>query len=137
MGPQSRRLTGLAALAFGAAAVVLAVTCARGRAVDVQHVTPDTPDSVFVEVINDNYYDARLYALYAGGARYPLGTVGGNLSQARVAIPWTPRPLVVELFLVIGGGHYVSDVLSPQPGEVVQVRLPPNLDASGFFRRVR
>ena len=92
---------------------------------------------MFVEVINDNYYDARLYALYAGGARYPLGTVGGNLSQAQVAIPWTPRPLVVELFLVIGGGHYVSDVLSPQPGEVLQVRLPPNLDASGFFRRVR
>ncbi len=127
------------ALPFGpaAAVVVLVVACARGRGVDIPRVaTPDTSDSVFVEVINDNYYDARLYARYAGGARYPLGTVGGNLRQARVAIPWTPRPLVVELFLVIGGGHYVSDVLSPQPGEVVQVRLPPNLDASGVFRRV-
>ena len=126
-----------AAKASTAALVALAAACIRGRAVDVQHAaTPDAPDSVFVEIINDNYYDARLYALYASGARYPLGTVGGNLRQARVAIPWTPRPLVVELLLVVGGGHYVSAAVSPQPGEAVQVRLPPNLDASGFFRRV-
>lgn len=120
-----------------AAVIVVTAACIRGRAVDVQHAaTPDAPDSVFVEVINDNYYDARLYVLYAGGARYPLGTVGGNLRQARVAVPWTPRSLVVELFVVVGGGHYLSDAVTPQPGEVVEVRLPPNLDASGFFRRV-
>jgi len=115
---------------------VLAAACAHGRATDVRQApAAEAPDSVFVEVINDNYYDARLYAVYAGGARYPLGTVGGNLRQARVAIPWSPRPLVVELLLVIGGGRYVSDALSAQPGEVVEIRLPPNLDASGFFRR--
>ena len=97
---------------------------------------PAAPDSVFVEIVNDNYYDARLHAIYEGGMRYPLGTVGGNRRQAAVAIPWQPRPLEVTVTLIIGGGAYVSDRIDVAPGDIVAVRVPPNIASSIFFRRI-
>jgi hypothetical protein len=128
-----------AALAAAAAGLAwLGVACARARDAHVQPGTLGAArDSVFVEVVNDNYYDARVHMIYAGGARHSLGTIAGNGRQPALAIPWQPRTLVVEVTLVIGGGVYRSDAIDVAPGDVVQVRVPANLDASGFFRRVR
>jgi len=49
------------------------------------------PDSVIVVLLNENYYAARVHAVYAGGQRRPLGTIPGNGGHARVTIPWEPR----------------------------------------------
>lgn len=94
------------------------------------------PDSIFVEVINDNYYDARVHIIYESGARYSVGTIGGNTRQAAVALPWQPRALVIEIALIVGSGVYRSDALDVAAGDVVEVWVPPNLDVSVFFRRV-
>lgn len=115
--------------------MLLALACARRRD-GAQLAARALPDSVFVEVINENYYDARVHLIYAGGARHPLGTIGGNQRQPAVAIAWQPRSFVVEVTLIIGGGVYRSDAIDVTAGDVVEIRVPPNLDASGFFRRI-
>ena len=105
---------------------------------------PDAPapaarggDSVLVEVVNDNYYDARIHLVYDGGTRHSLGTVASNGRQAAKAIPWLPRPLYVEVTLVVAGGVYRSQAIDVIRGEVLEIRVPANLETSGFFRRVR
>jgi hypothetical protein len=122
-------------LVTAAGLVLLGVACARPQGVRPSAAAA-VPDSVFIEVVNDNYYDARLHLIYDGGGRYALGTVGGNGRQPVAAFPWEPRPLLVEVTLIVGGGVYRSDRIDVAKGDVLQIRVPVNLDASGFFRRV-
>ena len=119
------------------ALVILGVACAgrqgtRAEAGDA----PAAADSVFVTVVNDNYYDARIHVVYDGGARYPLGTIASNHREPVITIPWLPRPFVVEVTLVIAGGVYRSQPMDASRGEFVEIRVPANLSQSGFFRRV-
>jgi hypothetical protein len=123
--------------AVGVALVVLGAACGLGRgARRASAETPAQPDSLFVEVINDNYYDARLHLIYEGGGRLSLGTVPGNERQPVHAVPWYPRRLTVEVRLVIGGGVYRSQPIDAAKGDILQIRVPANLETSGFFRRV-
>ncbi|MBI4419263.1 MAG: hypothetical protein HY560_00410 [Gemmatimonadetes bacterium] len=97
---------------------------------------PEPPDSVVVEVVNDNFYDARIHAAYDGGHRLSLGTIAGNGNRAEVTIPWEPRPIVFQILFIIGGTAYVSHPVEVERGDIIEVRLPRNIDMSGFFRRV-
>lgn len=116
---------------------LLLVTCARSSGVAIQNNQLDAPpDSVYVEVINENFYDARVHAVYDGGHRHTLGTIHGNGGRREVALGWQPRPLTFEISFVIGGTAYVSYPVDVVRGDIVEVRLPPNIEASGFFRRV-
>ncbi len=94
-------------------------------------------DSVTVAITNDNFYDARIHAQYDGGHRYALGTIAGNGQQAEVTIRWEPRPIIFEIMFIISGAVYLSQPVQALPGDIIEIRLPPNIDASGFFRRVR
>ena len=118
---------------------VLGVACARApKDVRLEPAAPEAaPAGIAVEVVNDNYYDARIHVIYEGGMRRSLGTISGNGHRAKVEIPWQPRALVVEVTLIIGGGVYRSDRIHVSPGDVLDVRVPANLESSGFFRRVR
>jgi len=116
--------------------IVAALACARRRDASVQSDATGAGDSMFVAVINENYYDARVHLVYDGGAPYSLGTVGGNQRTAVRTVPWLPRPLVVEVSLIVGGGTYRSDRIDVARGDVLEIRVPPDLQTSGFFRRV-
>lgn len=119
--------------------VLVALTsaaCAR-RQYDTPDTAPALPDSIFVDAYNDHFYDARVHAVYAGGQRRSLGTIGGNGGHTRVALVWEPHALVFEIDFIISGLTYVSQPIDVTRGEIVEVRLPPNIDQSGFFRRVR
>ena len=120
------------------ALVVSTVACPRGRPdVSVKDSeSPKAPDSVFVEVTNDHFYEARVHAIYDGGQRFSLGTIAGNGNHAQVAIGWQPRSIVFEINFVVGAGVYLSYPVEAAPGDVIEVRVPPNIEASGFFRRV-
>lgn len=96
----------------------------------------EEPDNITIAITNDNFYDARIHAQYDGGHRYSLGTVAGNGQQAEVMIRWEPRPITFEIMLIISGAVYLSYPVQVLPGDTVEIRLPPNIDASGFFRRV-
>lgn len=95
------------------------------------------PDSIVVDVLNENYYAARIHAVHTGGQRRSLGTIPGNGGRARLALAWEPRALVFEVLLVTLGAAYVSYPVDVAPGESIDVRVPSNINESGFFRRVR
>jgi len=116
--------------------VIALAACGGGREVRVQRAAaPAVPDSIYVEIVNNYFYDARMYALYGGGARYPLGIVVGKGEVVRAAIPWQPRRLTFDIYFIGESTEYYSDDLDLEPGDVVQLTIPPNIASSAFFRR--
>ncbi len=113
--------------------------CSRASALLVEDDpwAEEEPDSITVALTNDNFYDARIHAQYDGGNRYSLCTIAVNGQQVEVTIRWEPRPLIFEIMFIISGAVYLTHPVQALPGDVIEVRLPPNIDASGFFRRVR
>jgi hypothetical protein len=123
-------------LTTAVALALLGSACAAGSQEIDESAVLALPDSIYVEVVNDNFYDARVHAIYQGGARYTLGTIHGNGGHSETALAWQPRMLTFEVSFIIGGGAYVSHPVDVARGDVVEVRLPQNIEASGFFRRV-
>lgn len=117
--------------------VALAVACSsKDTGSVVVGAGPAIADSVAVEVVNDNYFDARVYAIYAGGAKHPLGTIRSHNSESDLKIAWQPRRLAFEVHLVTGLRTYLSHEIDVSPGDYVQLRLPPDFEVSDTFRRV-
>lgn len=94
-------------------------------------------ERVVVDAVNENYYEARVHAVYEGGQRRSLGTVAGNGGRTRMSLPWEPRPLLFEVLLVTEGSTYVSQSVNVSPGDSLNLVIPSNISESGFFRRVR
>ena len=97
---------------------------------------PAFREEIAVRVINDNYYSARIRAVYDGGNRYSIWTVESHSTVDDLVIPWQPRLLWFEIDLIVGPGFYLSDRVHVAPGDLVELRLPPDLEESGFFRRI-
>ncbi|MFW6331528.1 MAG: hypothetical protein ACOC3J_07370 [Gemmatimonadota bacterium] len=93
-------------------------------------------DSVHVLVVNEHYYDARVHAVYAGGHRHALGTIAGNGGTTEATLNWEPHPLVFQIGFIISGHNYVTEPVDLVRGEHIELRLPPNIEMSGHFRRV-
>jgi hypothetical protein len=93
-------------------------------------------ESIVINAVNENYYDARVHAQYAGGQRRSLGTIAGNGGRSRTVIAWEPRSLVFVIVLLTEGSTYVSQTVDVPAGDSIEVRVPANISESGFFRRV-
>ncbi|HSK21371.1 MAG TPA: hypothetical protein VK912_19600 [Longimicrobiales bacterium] len=119
-------------IAATAVLLILSAACAGRQERD----GAAAPEDVVIEAFNDHFYDARVHAVYTGGQRRSLGTIPGNGGTTRTALAWEPHALVFEVSFIISGAEYVSLPVEVSPGEHVEVRLPPNIDQSGFFRRV-
>lgn len=126
---------------IGLAFIAVTVAACAGTSeneIEVQPAaSPVTQDSIYVRVINDHFYDARVYVLYDGGERHSLGLHIGHTESQLIPVLWQPRRLEFEISFIAQAGLYLSDDLSLQPGEVVQLTIPPNIASSAFFRRVR
>ncbi len=92
---------------------------------------------VAVHVVNDNYYSARVRAFYDGGNQYIIGTVESHTTADTFEIPWDTGALWFEVDLITGPGRYLSEKVLVEPGDIVELRLPPDIEESGFFRRIR
>ena len=134
---QSVNVKRLAVLVTLLAGVPLtAAACGGGRDVTVQHAAvPHVGDSIYVEIVNEHFSDARVHAIYDGGHRYTLGLVIGHTKAPLNGIPWQPHPLVLEISFIAAGGPYYTHDLLLEPGDVITVRIPPNIETSAFFRR--
>ena len=128
----SRHIMTAVALALG----VIACTRSPGTKADGA-AGAARPDSILVDALNENYYEARIHAVYAGGQRRSLGTIAGNGGRTRVAMAWDARALVFEVVFVTDGSAYVSLPVDVVPGQTLDLRVPSNIAESGFFRRVR
>ncbi|HUG41106.1 MAG TPA: hypothetical protein VMM12_11505 [Longimicrobiales bacterium] len=117
------------------ALALLGAACAGNQGVYDAAGEP-LPDSIYVDALNDNFYDARIHAVYTGGQRRTLGTLAGNGGHLEQALGWEPHALVFVISFIISGRTYVSHPVDVSRGERVELRLPPNIDQSGFFRRV-
>jgi hypothetical protein len=120
------------------AVVVAALGC--GGSQPVHDASPESfsvPDSIDVEVINQNYYDANIYAIYGEAERRWVGNVPGVGTRSSFVLPWYPRTLAFEIDFVVGPGVFISDRVDVARGDAVQLTVPPNILASGFFRRLR
>ena len=126
---------------IGAVTTVLAWTlavaaCGGASEVEVRHApTPHSADSIYVDVVNDYFYDARVYALYEGGHRYTLGIITGHSESPTTAVLWQARPIVFEISFIGAPGLYLSDELMLEPGDAIKLTTPPNIASSAFFRR--
>jgi hypothetical protein len=121
-----------------AALAIVGVACATpGGSKEGQAAARPRPDSIHVDVLNENYYAARIHAAYDGGQRRSLGTIDGNGARSKVTIVWEPRQLVFEIAFVTDGSLYTTHPVDVVPGESIELRLPQNISASGFFRRLR
>jgi len=125
-------------VSLSAVIVFGAVACAGNRGgIAVTH--PESAfarDSITISVLNDHWYDARVYVVYGDAIRYPLGVVANKREAGPFTIPWHVQPLAMEVDFIIEYGRYLSDEILVDPGDLVELRIPPNIAASGFFRIV-
>lgn len=83
------------------------------------------PDRVPVEVENQNFYEATIYA-YRNGARVRLGEVPGN-QTATLSAPFPPRGEISFDIRLLAVGAYTSQSVAVSPGDTVRIVVPANL----------
>ncbi|MDH3457112.1 MAG: hypothetical protein OER90_09745, partial [Gemmatimonadota bacterium] len=128
MGRHSAAITTTLVITIAAAAA-----CGGAREIEVRHAAvPEVDDSVYVQVSNDQFYDARVYVLYEGGARYSLGLITGHMKSAVTPVLWQPRPMLFEISFIAREGLYYSEEVVVDPGDMVFVSIPPNIGSSAF-----
>ncbi|UCC72310.1 MAG: hypothetical protein JSV86_18380 [Gemmatimonadota bacterium] len=132
-----RNITGSIALYWIAVTVAACAGTSENEIQVEPAMAPAPRDSIYVRVINAHFYDARVFALYEGGERHPLGLVVGHTESQLIPILWQPRRLEFEISFIAETGLYLSDDLSLEPGDVVHLTIPPNIATSAFFHRVR
>ena len=93
-------------------------------------------ESFVLDIVNENFYAARVHATWDGANRRPLGTIDGNGGRTRATVAWQPRALAFEIQLVTEGSSWLSLPVDVSPGDSIELRIPSNLRESGFFRRM-
>lgn len=118
------RRTGLAL----AAAVAIALTsCATGSASgDDPYAGGVGTRDVTVLVENLNTSDATLYMIWGAGNRVRLGRIN-SLSEAEFTTRWYHPDVRMEARF-LAGQTYTTNSLPVSPGEILELKLPGNLD---------
>lgn len=88
-------------------------------------------EAVTVEVENQNFYDATIYAI-GDGSRSRLGTVVGNTRQ-KFRLPWVPRDVRFEIRLQ-AGGTFTTHSLPVNPGDQLHLTVTMDLSLSTVRR---
>ncbi len=126
-------MTTIRTLTFGPLVLLLALACGRGTPA-VGGLSPSVEDdSITITVVNDNFYDANIFAQYEGQIRDRLGIVTGNTSQT-FRLRYYPGLLIMQMQL-IGVGTALSNELVVGPGDVLELRLQPDLHRRVIRRR--
>ena len=111
-----------------AAATVGAMGCASGSsdAADPYDRSGASSREVTVIVDNLNTSDATLYMIWGAGNRVRLGRISG-LSEGGFTTRWYGPDVRMEARF-LAGETYVTNSLPVSPGEILELRLPGNLD---------
>ena len=83
--------------------------------------------TVMVEVQNQNFYDATVYAITAAGERR-LGIVAGNGRRTFTARLVGPGDVRLRVRL-LGGGNFTTHPMPASPGETLVLIIPAGFDA--------
>lgn len=79
---------------------------------------------ISVEIHNDNFHDATVYAV-RGGLRLRLGFVSG-FAKDTFTFRWPEGDLRMEIKLLAAGSYY-TQVMSVQQGDELQLTILPSL----------
>lgn len=105
---------------LAATAVLAACGAARSPASTPEPGTTLEQNELTVEVENQNFYDATIYA-YDGGHRQRLGRVVGKTTES-FTFRWSKQQLRMIIDFT-GAGSIVSDELPVSPGEDDNLKL--------------
>jgi hypothetical protein len=78
-----------------------------------------------LNVKNQNYYDATLYALYQS-RRQQIGTVSG-LSERTLSLDWGHPDIRIEIHL-LSVGSYLTEPMFIEEGDELELVIDPSLD---------
>ena len=115
------------------AALVVITACASSGSLHCLTRGSNSRDAVAegtirVHVQNDNFMDARLYAI-GSSSRQHLGIVVGK-QQAVLEIPWDfSKPLRIEIDL-LAGPKCTTDTIEADPGDILDLRIESVLSRS-------
>lgn len=120
-------------LAILAGATVLLTGCARlsGRPEEPPIALRD--NEIALRVINQNYYDARLYARWRNGRRVSIGHVTG-FNEETFVFRWEYFDIQVEINLLSVGIHY-TPWMNVERGDELELVIDPSLDKRIRIRR--
>lgn len=86
-----------------------------------------------IYVQNDNFYDARLYAIASGGVRQSLGFVGGKTDHV-FTVPWSfSNELRIEINMV-AGPTCVTEPITVDPGDELRLQIMSAIGSNDFCR---
>jgi hypothetical protein len=117
----THRATHLPGLLLALCLVVLVSACV-GRQ-PIWGVRGEDTGRILLEVYNDNFQDARVFARW-NGERQRLGMVTGN-SSTRFEMRGRSGTLRIEVDF-IAGGAFLSEPIQVGPGENLTFRIPPH-----------
>lgn len=112
--------------------VLFAAACA-GSGSELDGLEPLSQDELTIVVNNQNFYDATIYATVAAAPRWRVGSVPGNTSRT-LAFRWTWIEVQFEIRLM-GAGTIRTGAISVQPGDVLELTIPPDADRGVIRRR--
>lgn len=105
--------------------VVIVTTVACGRTnPSVGGASPEPPQTVMIEVVNQNFYDVNVLAAYEGDVQRRLGFVQGFQTDT-FTLPWRSQQLVM-ISEFVGGGGIVSNVLDVNRGDFLELVILPD-----------
>lgn len=122
----ARRLAVLFMRAMLVAAVTaLATACAARAGEGNPTITPGLEDQIEIRIINNNFSDARMYAVHPRGREY-IGMLTGK-TEANYTLDWDmSQTLSIEISL-LAGGTCTTEELIVDPGEALFLSIDSTL----------
>jgi hypothetical protein len=90
-------------------------------------------NEIALRVINQNFYDARLYARWRNGRRVSIGHVTG-FDEETFVFRWEYFDIQVEINLLSVGIHY-TPWMNVERGDQLELVIDPSLDKRIRIRR--
>ena len=108
-----------------AAVTALGVACAARAGEGNPAITPGLEDQIEIRIINNNFSDARMYAVRPGAREY-IGLLTGK-TEANYTLDWDiPQTLSIEISL-LAGGTCTTEELIVDPGEALFLSIDSTL----------
>lgn len=123
-----------ASTAVGALFVLFALGACGGASSSLNDPfgAPGDRNEIRVIVMNNNFYDARVYIL-VDGVRRQLGTVVGKNDEV-FTMPWTFSRVARLEINMQAGDTCTTEALPVDPGDTLQLQIMPSSSGSDFCR---
>ena len=115
------------------AVTVLGTACAARAGDGTAALSPGLEDQIEIRIINNNFSDARLYAVHPGKREY-MGMLTGK-TEANYMLDWDfSQTLAIEISL-LAGGTCTTEELIVDPGEALFLSIDSTLSTMANCRQ--